>query len=332
MATQNLFGDLALDTTVASTNTKLDAITKAEDVAHVSGDKGVPILGVRQDTETSPVSTDGDYHTLIFNEVGRLKTAGAPAIYAPIVDNITSNGDTVIADVTTVSNVVAYCTGTFSTVNCAFEGSIDGGTSWFGIQAVRTNANTIETTTGNLSAAPAYAWEMSVNAMTTVRVRATAFTSGTQVWRFILGSYATEPIPAAQVTATQPVSGTVTATVASTSIAALATVTGTTIYSNTALTNTDVTVKAGAGRVYAWDFYNPNATDVYVQFWNALIASVTVGTTPPLFSVRIPANSGRDYVSVVPVAYATGIAIAATTTAAGGTAPTTAIEARVEYI
>lgn len=40
MAIQNLFGDLALDTTVAETNTKLDALTKTEDDAHVSGDKG----------------------------------------------------------------------------------------------------------------------------------------------------------------------------------------------------------------------------------------------------------------------------------------------------
>lgn len=172
--------------------------TQNEDSASSSGYSGVPILGVRQDTETSPVDASGDYHGLIFNEVGRLKTSGAPAIYAPIVDNITSNGDTVSADVTSVSNVVMFCTGTFSTVNCTFEGSIDGGTTWFGIQAVRTNANTVETTTGNLSAAPAYAWELSVNALTNVRVRATAFTSGTQVWRFILGAYATEPIPAIQ--------------------------------------------------------------------------------------------------------------------------------------
>lgn len=171
---------------------------KTEDSAATSGYSGVPILGVRQDAETSPVGADGDFHGLLFNEVGRLKTSGAPAIYAPVVDNITSNGDTVATDVSSVSNVIMHCTGTFSTVNCTFEGSIDGGTTWFGIQAVRTNANTVETTTGNLSAAPAYGWELSVNALTNVRVRATAFTSGTQVWRFLLGAYATEPIPAIQ--------------------------------------------------------------------------------------------------------------------------------------
>ena len=47
MATQNLFGDLALDATIAETNTKLAAITKAEDSPHVSGDAGVPMFGIR---------------------------------------------------------------------------------------------------------------------------------------------------------------------------------------------------------------------------------------------------------------------------------------------
>lgn len=172
--------------------------TQAEDSAASSGFIGVPILGVRQDAETSPVGSDGDYHGLIFNEFGRLKTAGSPASFPAVTGNITANGQTVSADVSIISNVVMHCTGTFSTVNCTFEGSVDGGTTWFTIQAVRTNANTVETTTGNLSAAPAYAWELSVNALTNVRVRATAFASGTQAWRFILGSYATEPIPAIQ--------------------------------------------------------------------------------------------------------------------------------------
>lgn len=171
---------------------------KAEDDASANGDIGVPILGIRQDSDTSPVSADGDYHHLLFNNVGRLKVASMPGDYAATTGNITANGQSVTCDTGKASNVMLYCTGTFSTINCTFEGSIDGGTTWFGVQAVRTNANTVETTTGNLSAAPVYAWEMSVNALTHVRVRATAFTSGTQTWRILPGAYATEPIPAIQ--------------------------------------------------------------------------------------------------------------------------------------
>jgi hypothetical protein len=172
--------------------------SKNEDEAAASGDAGIPILGVRQDADTSPVSNDGDYHQLVFNNVGRLKVAAIPGDYAAITGNITANGQSVTCDVSKASNVMLHCTGTFSTVACSFEGSIDGGTTWFGIQAVRTNSNTIETTTGNLSASPAYGWEMSVNALTHVRVRATAYTSGTQAWRILPGAYATEPIPAVQ--------------------------------------------------------------------------------------------------------------------------------------
>jgi hypothetical protein len=109
-----------------------------------------------------------------------------------------------------------YCTGTFSTINCSFEATLSPlAEEWFAVQAVRTNANTVELTTGNLSAAPAYAWELSVNAYARVRVRATARTSGTQNWTILPGTYATEPIPAAQVTATQSISGTVTANLGS---------------------------------------------------------------------------------------------------------------------
>lgn len=184
---------------------------QTNDAAFVSGPLAV-VGGIRRDGDTTPVSTDGDVQPFVFDETGRLKVSSAAGSIASHTDNITSNGDTVALDVTRYSNIVVHCTGTFSTVNCTFEASINGGTNWFAIQAVRTNANTIELTTGNLSAAPAYAWELSVNAYTNFRVRATAFTSGTQVWTFQPGTYATEPIPAAQASATQPVSGTVTAT------------------------------------------------------------------------------------------------------------------------
>lgn len=182
----------------------------------VDGAKGLVLLGKRRDSDSTLV-VDGDLNTLNMDEEGRLKVASKPASYPDIVGDITAiqatintpvAGGTVVGDVSRASNVMAFCTGTFSTINCAFEGSLEatGDSNWFGIQAVRSNANTIETSTGNLSAQPTYGWEMSVNALRRVRVRATARTSGTQSWRFVLGTYATEPIPAAQASATQPVS------------------------------------------------------------------------------------------------------------------------------
>lgn len=227
-ATQSTLSALeTLLTTVAGTIQNHNAV-------FTDGLPGQVILGKRRDSDSTAVA-DGDLNTFNMDEEGRLKVATKPASYPDITGDITAiqatigtpvAGGTVAGDVSRASNIMAFCTGTFNTVNVTFEGSIEatGDTNWFGIQAVRTNANTIETATGNLSAQPVYGWEMSVNALKRVRVRCTARTSGTQSWRFVQGTYATEPIPAAQVSATQPVSGTVTATVAAATLGISATV------------------------------------------------------------------------------------------------------------
>ena len=316
MATQNLFGDLALDATVAETNTKLASITKAGDSAHVSGDAGVPIFGIRSDSDAS-TADDGDYTVLRLDEQGRLKVSSKPASYPDITGDITAiqatigtpvAGGTVAGDVSRASNIIAFCTGTFSAVNCTFEGSLEssGDTNWFGIQAVRSNANTVETTTGSLSAQPVYGWKMSVNALKRVRVRATARTSGTQSWRFVQGAYATEPIPAAQISGTQPVSGTVTVTNPA----------GTTYNVVTTASTNSAVVKATAGMLYEITISNPTATAAYVKLYNKATAP-TVGTDVPVFTQAVAAGATVALsFGQVGKRFATGIGIACTAAAA----------------
>lgn len=201
----------ATESTVAALQALLSTIAGSialHNAPFVDGSPGQIMLGKRRDADTTSVA-DGDLNTLNLDEEGRLKVASKPASYAPTVGNVTSATSTVFVNTERFSNLMIHCTGTFAGVNCTFEGSLNStnGTdgAWFGVQAIRSNANTVETTTGVLGAAPAYAWELSVNAMKWFRVRATAWTSGTQVWTMIPGTYATEPIPAAQVTATQNV-------------------------------------------------------------------------------------------------------------------------------
>ena len=189
-------------------------VFRAEDAAHASGDTGIMALAVRGDAETA-LAADGDYTPLITNSAGRLKVSAGPQMYPLVTGNITANAQTVFADVDRASNVMIFMVATTLVGhNVTFEGSLNSTNGingdWFVIQAVRSNANTIETTSGVLAATPAYAWEASVNGLTYVRVRATAHTSGTAAYQLLRGAYATEPIPAAQVTGTQPVSGTVT--------------------------------------------------------------------------------------------------------------------------
>lgn len=290
----------------------------------VVGASGGGLQGFRQDADTVyPGVANGQAHPLLFNELGRLKTASASAQFSPVdmaVSAIQATAGTPVANATAfanveqVSNVMAYVTGTFAAMNCTFEGSLDStnGTdgTWFTIQAVRSNANTIETATGNLSAAPVYAWELSVNALSWFRVRCTARTSGTQNWKFRLGSFATEPIPAAQISGTQPVSGTVTITHP----------TPTALNFNAAAGNNLTVVKASAGTLYGIKMHNRSAGLLYVKLYNKATAPV-LASDVPVMVIPIAAGALLDLdFSIVGHRFATGIGLATT----GGVADTDA--------
>jgi len=278
-------------TPVPVTDANLSSVIKAEDSLSVSGDFGIPMFGMRSNSDI-PTAGDGDYTMLKLDEEGRLKVSSKPASYPDVTGDITAiqatigtpvAGGTVAGDVSRASNVMAFCTGTFAGVNVTFEGSLEasGDTNWFGIQAIRTNANTIETATGALSAQPVYGWELSVNALRRVRVRATARTSGTQSWRFVLGTYATEPIPGAQVSATQPVSGTVTATVTPPAPA-------TPYFLNSAASTNGALILTGTSGLQAFYATNEGATPAYIKLYNKATAP-TVGTDIPEMIIPVPA-------------------------------------------
>lgn len=287
MALENAFGGLALDST-------LELIIKEEDAVHVSGDKGIMLLAIRSDQDIA-TANDGDYSALKLDEKGRLKVASTPASYADITGSISAIqatiatpvvGGTVIGDVSRASNVMMFCTGTFAGINVSFEGSLEAiGENWFSVQAVRSNANTIETVTGALSGMPVYAWELSVNALARVRVRCTARTSGTQNWLFKLGTYATEPIPATQVTGTQSISG---------SVSAIITTTNPTVSTINSTASTNATsVKNTAGNVFNISVSNISTSIRYLKLYNKSSAP-TVGTDVPILTIPIAATSFQN--------------------------------------
>lgn len=279
---------------------------------------GQVILAKRRDSDSTSVA-DGDWNTLNMDEEGRLKVASKPASYAAMTGNITANAQTIFVNCERFSNLMIHCAGTFSTVNCTFEGSLNStnGTdgNWFAVQAIRSNANTIETTTGNLSAAPAYAWELSVNALKYFRIRATAFTSGSQAWTLIPGTYATEPIPAAQVSATQPVSGTVTATVTAGTVNPV--VPATPYFVNSAASTNGALILTGTSGLQAFYATNEGASAAYVKLYNKATAP-TVGTDVPEMTIPVPAAvGGVPGVAMLPIGFsgfrfALGLGIAIT--------------------
>jgi hypothetical protein len=319
----------------------LAGVVRLEDSPSADGDPGVVMLMQRRDTDASAVSGDGDYATLKGDEEGRLKVSTKPASFDLVSGTITGNGQTVFADVRRASNVMFMMnTGALAGHNVSFEGSIDStnGTDgvWFAIQAVRSNANTIETSTGALAATPAYAWECSVNGLAYVRVRTTAHTSGSATWKVQRGVYATEPIPAAQISGTQPVSGTVTANIGTGSIAAgtnaigdvglqaRANATGaasTRHVVSTASTNA-VNVKGAAGRVLGWAFVNTTASWRYVKLHN--IATTPTAGTGVVQTIGVPPNGLAQVSLGQGIAFTTGIGLTVVTGAADADATATA--------
>lgn len=272
MTLRNAFEDMATEATLAD----IASAVHSHNSPFVDGSPGVLLLGKRRDGDSTAVA-DGDLNTFNLDEEGRLKVSSKPASYPDITGNITATqatigtpviGGTVAGDVSRASNIMVFCSGTFSTVNCTFEGSLEasGETNWFAVQGVRSNANTIELATGNLSAQPAYAWELSVNALKRFRVRCTARASGTQAWRFVQGTYATEPIPAAQVTATQAISGTVAANVT------LPTATGANL--NSAATINATVIKATPGALHILTATNHGASDCFLKLYQKTTAPV----------------------------------------------------------
>ena len=104
------------------------------------------------------------------------------------------------------------------------------------------------------------------------------------------------------------------------------------MYRNPVLSNTAIAVKVSSGRIYAIHFYNPNSTDIFIQFYDLAQGGVTVGTTTPSWTWWVAAGGAIDDVLEIPIPGNNALTIAATTTITGGTAPTTGILTNIGFI
>jgi len=289
----------------------------SEDTPHTTGHTGMFMLALRNDSDT-PTADNGDYTALKTDEAGRLKVATQPGSIAGTSGSITANAQTIFINVERASNItISMVATTLVGHNATFEYSnnstngTDG--NWYVIQVVRSNANTVETTTGVLAATPVYGWEASVNAYKWFRVRATAHTSGTATYTLLPGVYATEPIPAVQVTATQPVSGSVTVS----GTATVTPVTPTANILNSAATTNGTVIKATAGTLYHIAVSNNGAAAAYLKLHNS--ATVTAGTTAVALWIKLPIGDTLNFdFGVTGMRFGTGICMSIT----GGVADT----------
>lgn len=155
-----------------------------------------------------------------------------------------------------------------------------------------------------------------------VRVRiSTAFSGGTvsAVAKFSV----TDFIPPINVVANTTPSALITALGGKTSG-------GHSIYSGS-IGATATQVKGSAGQVYGWHIHNPNASIAYVQFFNTAVGSVTPGSTSPVYSLGIPANSTAQLELPAGIAHSTAIVVAVATTRTGGTGPGSTVDLNIFY-
>lgn len=102
-------------------------------------------------------------------------------------------------------------------------------------------------------------------------------------------------------------------------------VTGVSTLLDTDADNTAQELKGTPGNLYGFELQNPNGTDAWVQMFDAATGSVTVGTTTPKLTFQVPTTGINEKVFTAPVSFFTAMTYAATTTATGGTDPTTGL-------
>lgn len=93
-----------------------------------------------------------------------------------------------------------------------------------------------------------------------------------------------------------------------------------------------VSVKPLPGSLYGYAIGNTNSSFCYLQIFNT--ANVTLGTTVPVLSIPVPANSssgGGANLSFPPVFFNSAISIAATTTYNGSTTCSTGMTVNLLY-
>lgn len=93
---------------------------------------------------------------------------------------------------------------------------------------------------------------------------------------------------------------------------------GLTIFRSLDIDESEEEVKATAGQVFTITAFNTTAAPLYLKFYNATAASVTVGSTTPVLTFLVPGNADSDgagfvHSTEIGYAFATAITVACTT-------------------
>jgi hypothetical protein len=316
----------------------LDNVVAVEDAAAGTGYSGIPLLAVRQDSQVA-LAADGDFISPTIDNVGGLRVsivAGAGSGGTALADDAdftdgTTSG-TPVGGVAESASPTAVTEGDFGwaaiTLNRAFKtapytpaGQSMADDTADAIKALLVDAagaTLIPDTQATQDAALGTITDVT-GAMTFLRASASAPSAASAdgdavlAWGFRNGAIATSPTPNATT--------------------GLSTFHASAADGSSILVATAQAIKASAGQLYGYYLYNPEAAVTFVHFYNTAAASVTVGTTAPLFTLPIPPESAANLMFTHGVTFSNaGWSCAATTTAGGNTAPATGVSATVWYL
>lgn len=219
---------------------------------------------------------------------------------------ITASGQSVVVSISAYNGAVFAWWGTFSGINLSFEAAYEPSlTTWVAISALPASGGSPVTSLSNLSSANAY--EVYAPGALAVRVRASAFTSGTMNVRAIPVAMMQDIAPALSGGALSAIGQASGGSGALASIARLV---------SAAATVNATVAKASAGRLYKIYGYNAATSVRYLKLYNKA-AAPTVGTDVPV--VTVPLTPSREFdidLGLIGQYFSTGIAYGLTTGAA----------------
>lgn len=336
-----------------------------EDAASAGAEKLTLAGTVRRDTAASSSGTDGDYSTLNVNATGRLWTsaivdtalpAGANAIGKLAANSGVDIGDvdvtSVPADPFGANADAASATGSISAKLrfIAGTGIPITGTVTVGSHAVTVASGGIASgaiasgavasgaiASGAFASGALASGSIAAGAIADMIVDDAAFTPATS--RVLMAGFeadetATDSVDegdggAARMTLDRKIIMTLQPHTAG----GLTTFMASGSDGSSILVATAQAIKASAGQLYGYYMFNPEAAVTFVHFYNTAQASVTVGTTNPLFTVAVPAGSAANLAVPQGITFSNaGWSCAATTTAGGNTAPATGVSLVAWYM
>jgi len=288
----------------------------AEDAAHTTGDTGTMMLAVRVDSGASLAGTDGDYAPPQLDSTGNLRVrVAAGGITGVLEDAASAGGEEGILVLGVRRDTAASSSGTdgdFSTFNLDASGRLHvnvGNTVAVGSHAV-TNAGTFAT---QIDGAALTALQLIDNP---VLVDDAAFTPGTSsinMAGFQADEASTDSVDEGDAGAARMTLDRKLITTPQPHTAG-----GLSIFRSIDLDESEEEVKGTAGCVYSAWVCNTHTSTLYLKFYNATAANVTVGTTTPVITIPIPGNSADDISAVLTaggygIMFDTAITVAVTT-------------------